>query len=92
MASRLLAGVCLTSRVDHRAGHITQICVSPGLRGRGVGREMLARSLAALARQGCDVATLTVTASNTSAIALYEQFGFSVLRRFGAFIWERGKA
>ena len=88
---RSVAGICLASRVDHGAGHITQICVSPGYRGRGVGREMLRRSLDALARQGCEAATLTVTASNRAAIQLYEAFGFTVLRRFSAFIWERGE-
>lgn len=89
---RSVAGVCLASRVDHGAGHITQICVARSFRGRGVGRELLTRSLAALARQGCQAATLTVTASNASAIRLYEAFGFETLRRFSAFIWERGEA
>ncbi len=88
---RAVAGVCLASRVDHYAGHITQICVSPLFRGRGVGREMLLRSLGGLARQGCELATLTVTASNQAAVGLYEDFGFRILRRFSAFIWERGE-
>ena len=89
---RSVAGICLASRVDEAAGHVTQICVSPSHRGQGAGREMLRRSLAALSRQGCDVASLTVTASNAAAIRLYEAFGFAVLRRFNAFIWERGEA
>ncbi|MEZ5363582.1 MAG: N-acetyltransferase [Bryobacterales bacterium] len=86
---RSVAGVCLASRVDDSAGHVTQICVAPQHRGLGVGREMLRRTLTALARQGCEVASLTVTASNKPAIELYERFGFTILRRFSAFIWER---
>jgi ribosomal protein S18 acetylase RimI-like enzyme len=89
---RSLAGLCLVSRVDQDAGHITQICVSPAHRRQGAGREMMRRSLAALARQGCDFASLTVTASNVSAVRLYEDLGFTVLRRFSAFIWEREPA
>ncbi|MCB9385819.1 MAG: GNAT family N-acetyltransferase [Bryobacterales bacterium] len=84
-----MAGVCLASRVDDSAGHVTQICVSPQHRSQGVGREMLRRTLTSLARQGCDVASLTVTASNKPAVTLYEKFGFTILRRFSAFIWER---
>ena len=88
---RSVAGICLASRVDQASGHITQVCVAPSYRGLGAGREMLRRSLASLGRQGCDVASLTVTASNKAAIALYERFGFIIHRRFNAFIWERGE-
>ena len=87
---RSVAGVCLASRVDQASGHITQVCVAPSHRGQGAGREMLRRSLEVLVRQGCQVASLTVTASNKGAISLYERFGFRIHRQFNAFIWERG--
>jgi ribosomal protein S18 acetylase RimI-like enzyme len=89
---RSLAGVCLASRVDQAAGHITQVCVAPAYRGQGAGREMLRRTLAALSRQGCEIASLTVTASNAPAVRIYERYGFTVLRRFSAFVWESGEA
>ena len=85
---RALAGVCLASRVDADAGHITQICVAPGERGRGVGREMLRRTLDVLAGQAIELASLTVTETNTGAIALYRGLGFETWRRFHAFVWE----
>ena len=36
----------------------------------------------------CDAASLTVTASNTGAVRLYEGLGFVTWRRFPAFVWE----
>ena len=81
-------GVCLASRVDDAAGHITQICVAPEHRGTGLGRELLRRSLLAVRSAGCDAVSLTVTANNSTAIGLYERFGFQVGRRFSAFVWE----
>jgi len=81
-------GLCLTSRVDHDAAHITQVCVSPEKRGTGLGRELLRRSLLAARSAGCNAASLTVTADNAVAIGLYERFGFQVGRRFSAFVWE----
>jgi ribosomal protein S18 acetylase RimI-like enzyme len=32
--------------------------------------------------------SLTVTAANQSAVALYERMGFRTLRRFQALVWE----
>jgi ribosomal protein S18 acetylase RimI-like enzyme len=37
---------------------------------------------------GCRSATLTVTASNEDAVALYERVGFVTVRQFSAFVWE----
>jgi ribosomal protein S18 acetylase RimI-like enzyme len=53
-----------------------------------VGYELLRRSMLSLAGRGCGHASLTVTASNESAIALYERAGFTKLRRFAAYVWE----
>lgn len=86
---RALAGLCLASRLSDDVGHITQLCVVPGLRGLGLGYELLRCSLAALADLGCRSITLTVTSANRQALALYEKVGFTTLREFAACVWER---
>jgi ribosomal protein S18 acetylase RimI-like enzyme len=83
-----LNGICLSSLVASDVGHITQICVSKAVRGQGVGYELLRRSLATLAQYGCHKASLTVTASNTEAIRVYDQAGFHTTREFAADVWE----
>ena len=83
-----LVGICLSSLVNADVGHITQVCVAKGLRGTGVGYELIRRSLISLARHGCRKASLTVTAANTSAIDLYERMGFLKPRTFSAHVWE----
>jgi ribosomal protein S18 acetylase RimI-like enzyme len=83
-----LCGISLTSLIAPDSGHITQICVSPAVRGTGVGYELLRRSLTALRDMGCRSASLTVTAANRDAVALYERVGFRTVRRFGAYVWE----
>ena len=89
--SAKISGICLATRVDADAGHVTQICVSPRDRGMGVGRELLRRTLLSLRASGCDTASLTVTASNTGALTLYQQMGFRPAQRFSAFVWESGR-
>ena len=83
-----LCGMSLASLVAADSGHITQVCVAPSHRGTGLGYELLRRSLVALAAHGCHKVTLTVTASNTEAIDLYERMGFTNRRDFAAYVWE----
>jgi ribosomal protein S18 acetylase RimI-like enzyme len=83
-----LCGVSLTSMVESRVGHITQICVAPEWRGLGIGSELLWRSMRAFCDRGCETVSLTVTASNTGAVQLYERIGFRTIRRFRAYVWE----
>lgn len=87
-ASGVLAGLTLASLVAFDSGHITQICVEPQSRHKGLGYELLRHSLASLARSGCRRASLTVTASNDEAMRLYAGTGFRLHRRFEAFVWE----
>jgi ribosomal protein S18 acetylase RimI-like enzyme len=87
-ASGTLCGMCLSSLVHTNVGHITQVCVSQAARGKGLGYELIRRSLEALARHGCLKASLTVTVANEGAIALYERMGFRMTRDFSAYIWE----
>jgi ribosomal protein S18 acetylase RimI-like enzyme len=87
-SSGRLCGVSMASLVGPRCGHITQVCVAPALRGAGVGYELLRQSLGALRNAGCARTSLTVTASNADAVALYERIGFRTIRRFSASVWE----
>ncbi|MEI9972054.1 MAG: GNAT family N-acetyltransferase [Ignavibacteriota bacterium] len=68
-----LAGISLASLVSPECGHITQICVSPEIKGSGAGYALLRHSLLALREMGCHAATLTVTAANEGAVELYRR-------------------
>ncbi|HEY4085818.1 MAG TPA: GNAT family N-acetyltransferase [Bryobacteraceae bacterium] len=81
-------GMVLASFVAEEAGHISQLCVLPGLRGFGLGRELLRRSDEVLRRNGARLVSLTVTESNAGAIALYARSGFQSVRNFFAYTWE----
>jgi ribosomal protein S18 acetylase RimI-like enzyme len=83
-----LCGISLASIVAPECGHITQICVSPSVRGTGVGHAMLRQSLSTLRDMGCRSASLTVTAANADAVELYKRVGFEIARRFSAYVWE----
>jgi ribosomal protein S18 acetylase RimI-like enzyme len=41
-----------------------------------------------LAEHGCRSASLTVTATNETAVRLYEDMGFVKRRNFAAYVWE----
>jgi ribosomal protein S18 acetylase RimI-like enzyme len=82
-----LCGISLASLVTPETGHVTQICVSPEVRGMGVGHELLRQSLTNLRDMGCSSASLTVTAANEDAVALYKSMGFQIIRRFAAYVW-----
>jgi ribosomal protein S18 acetylase RimI-like enzyme len=83
-----LCGISLASIVAPECGHITQICVSPSVRGTGVGHAMLRQSLTTLRDMGCRSVSLTVTAANADAVELYRRVGFDVARQFSAYVWE----
>jgi len=84
-----MCGVSLASIVAPDTGHITQICVTPSARGTGTGHELLRNSLTTLREMGCTSASLTVTAANEDAVRLYERVGFTTVRQFTAYVWER---
>ena len=83
-----LRGLVFASLISQHVGHITQICTLPAARGQGVGRLLLGQALEGLAEAGCQKVTLTVTARNEAAIALYQSFGFVPTRKFAAHVWE----
>lgn len=56
-------------------GEIAALHVRPALRGRGIGRGLVAAAARALSRQGCRSLWLSVLAGNQPAIAFYRRLG-----------------
>ncbi len=84
-----LAAIVLCSRVSAETGHVTQLCVEPALRQAGLGRRLLVRCMEALAAQGLEYISLTVTEANQEALNLYRNLGFKARHSFDAMVWER---
>lgn len=87
-SSGAVIGVILCSRVREDVGHVTQVCVLPGQRGRGIGKALILAACGELQRRGFNSLSLTVTAANRGAVELYRRLGFSINRAFDAFVWE----
>ena len=87
-ATGRVCGVCLASLVSAASGHVTQLCVLPGIRGAKVGYEALRQCLVQLTNAGCKSVSLTVTCSNIDANRLYQQVGFNTTSNFPALVWE----
>jgi ribosomal protein S18 acetylase RimI-like enzyme len=83
-----LAGIILCSRVRYDVGHVTQICVLPEYRSRGLGKALLAATLHNLKQWKFSTLSLTVTEGNERAVELYRHLGFETRRVFDAFVWE----
>jgi len=62
-------------KVSH-VGHVIGMMVRPEARGQGIGRTLLEAAIAEARRAGLETMTLTVTAGNASAVALYQGSGF----------------
>jgi ribosomal protein S18 acetylase RimI-like enzyme len=88
--SREMAAMVLASRVSPQSGHITQICVHPDFRRRGLARMLLTLAASCFLRQGVSEISLTVTEANTGAIALYRGEGYECTHKFDAAVWQRG--
>ena len=86
--SRTLIGLILCSRVRHDVGHVTQVCVLPEYRGRGIGESLLAATELNLRKRNFCMLSLTVTEANARAVALYRRLNFDSKRIFDAFVWE----
>lgn len=83
-----IEAILLCSRVRSDVGHITQLCVSPSLRGHGLGQTLLEQCAAESDQRGLKSLTLTVTEANAAALHLYQRNGFSTQHRFEAMVWE----
>jgi ribosomal protein S18 acetylase RimI-like enzyme len=85
--SRNLIGLILCSRVRGDVGHVTQVCVLPEYRSRGIGESLLAAAAGSLRKRGFSMLSLTVTEANLRAVALYRRLNFESNRVFDAFVW-----
>jgi ribosomal protein S18 acetylase RimI-like enzyme len=79
----------LSSVVRNDVAHVTQVCVSPSLRGAGLGRLLLLQTAREWKRRGGKSISLTVTEANTAARSLYETLGYRVVHRFEAMVWDK---
>jgi ribosomal protein S18 acetylase RimI-like enzyme len=87
--SREMVALLLGSRVSPVSGHITQLCVHPEFRRRGLARMLLTLTASCFLRQGVSEISLTVTEANTEAIELYRAEGYDCAHRFDATVWQR---
>ncbi|MBW1681126.1 MAG: ribosomal protein S18-alanine N-acetyltransferase [Deltaproteobacteria bacterium] len=79
-----VAGYVCFWRFD-RELHLMNIAVHPGLRGKGLGRHLLDRLMAAARDGGVETVWLEVRPSNTVALAMYRTAGFAEIGRRKAY-------
>jgi ribosomal protein S18 acetylase RimI-like enzyme len=63
--------------------YLAELYVRPELRGRGLGRALLAAAMAHASERGATTMDLTTTNQDTAAMALYESVGFDRHERRG---------
>jgi len=88
-SNREFVALVLGSRVSQESGHITQVCVHPSYRRRGLARMLLGAAGFHFMRQGATEISLTVTEANRQAIELYLSEGYTCTHKFDAAVWER---
>ncbi|MGH9563058.1 MAG: GNAT family N-acetyltransferase, partial [Terracidiphilus sp.] len=71
-----------------RVGQKNKIRQMPGHQRRGIGRVLMERAIEALRQRGYQSLSLTVTASNSGAVELYERLGFRTVKTFAAGVWQ----
>lgn len=81
----------LGSRVSSQCGHITQLCVHPNYRRRGLARLLLQVAAEQFQRLSMSELTLTVTEANTRAVELYTEEGYHVAHSFNAAVWVKNR-
>ncbi len=86
-----LAGLVLCSRVREDVEHVTQLCMAARARGAGLGTLLLHRAANTLRARGFGRLSLTVTAGNHRAAALYRRVGFTQQHTFDAVVWTPGR-
>lgn len=85
-------GVILASRLSRTNGHVCQVSVAPEAQGRGLGTQLVAAGLEAMAKGGLRSASLSVTVENHRAYDLYIRLGFRLKKEFAAHAWVRPPA
>lgn len=88
-SSRELVAMLLCSRISAESGHITQICVHPQYRRKGLASLLLSVAASGFVLQGATELSLTVTAGNQEAVQLYRSDGYEVKHQFDAAVWEK---
>jgi len=73
-------------RIEGRTGEIKRMYVSPGARGRGIGRAVLAALEAEARTLGIARLVLETGLRQGEALALYEGAGFSRIPAFGEYV------
>ncbi len=86
-----MVALVLGSRVSTQSGHITQLCVRPRQRQRGLGHLLLSVAAGGFLRLGASEISLTVTEANGRAIDLYQSEGYECRHIFDAAVWQRGR-
>jgi GNAT superfamily N-acetyltransferase len=89
---REMIALVLASRVSPQSGHITQLCVHPAYRRRGLAQLLLSVAAFYFTRQNITEISLTVTEANDQAIALYKREGYTCGHMFDASVWQRNHA
>jgi ribosomal protein S18 acetylase RimI-like enzyme len=87
--STALAGIILCSRVSADTAHVTQLCVAPAFRGRGLGSVLLDVVMARMSAQRYRALTLTVSEQNIAAARLYAAARFTLRHRFDALVLDK---
>jgi ribosomal protein S18 acetylase RimI-like enzyme len=82
-----IVGACMAGYDGHR-GWLYAVAVSPDLRRKGTGTQLVKAALAELKSLGCIKANLQIRSTNTAVAAFYESLGFAAEDRLsmGAFI------
>jgi ribosomal protein S18 acetylase RimI-like enzyme len=86
-SAKTLIGLILCSRVRSDVGHVTQVCILPEYRSRGIGETLLAATVGNLTKRNFSSLSLTVTEANSRAVTLYRRLNFDTKRVFDAFVW-----
>ncbi|MEP6482685.1 MAG: GNAT family acetyltransferase [Rhodoglobus sp.] len=63
---------------DGHRGWVNYLAVSPAMRGRGLGRELMARGEELLTAAGCPKLSLLVRSGNDVALGFYRALGYEV--------------
>jgi ribosomal-protein-alanine N-acetyltransferase len=71
----------LVARTAGDEAEVLDVAVDPAVRGRGIGRALLADALRGLGERGARRAYLEVRESNTVALRLYQSMGFRPVGR-----------
>jgi ribosomal protein S18 acetylase RimI-like enzyme len=84
-----LVAIILCSRVAPDTAHVTQLCVAPAFRGRGLGNLLLQSTMGRMPSQRYAAITLTVSEDNVAALRLYLAADFTTRHRFDALVLDK---